>query len=61
MAASAPDVEEHQLAAQQEWFGRFGGRFVPEALMAVLEEVAAAYETARVKRCCGTMRAAPHC
>jgi len=29
------------------YFGRFGGRFVPEALVAALDELAAAYETAR--------------
>ena len=34
-----PDVRGH--------FGIFGGRYVPEALMAVIEEVTAAYEKAR--------------
>jgi tryptophan synthase beta chain len=34
-----PDVAGH--------FGRFGGRFAPEALMAALDEVAAAYTAAR--------------
>src|SRR6476620_6468006 len=34
-----PDAKGH--------FGAFGGRFVPEALMAVIEEVTAAYEKAR--------------
>ncbi|MCX2930138.1 tryptophan synthase subunit beta [Mycobacterium sp. CVI_P3] len=34
-----PDVRGH--------FGVFGGRYVPEALMAVIEEVTAAYEKAR--------------
>jgi len=34
-----PDVRGH--------FGRYGGRLVPEALMAVIEEVTAAYEKAR--------------
>ena len=29
-------------------FGVYGGRFVPEALMAVIEEVTAAYEKERV-------------
>ena len=28
-------------------FGRFGGRFVPEALIAALDELAAAYESAK--------------
>ena len=34
-----PDTRGH--------FGVYGGRFVPEALMAVIEEVTAAYEKAR--------------
>jgi tryptophan synthase beta chain len=34
-----PDVRGH--------FGVYGGRFVAEALMAVIEEVTAAYEKAR--------------
>jgi tryptophan synthase beta chain len=34
-----PDARGH--------FGIFGGRYIPEALMAVIEEVTAAYETAR--------------
>ena len=34
-----PDAKGH--------FGVYGGRFVPEALMAVIEEVTAAYEKAR--------------
>ena len=29
------------------WFGRFGGRYVPETLMAALDELAAVYEDAR--------------
>jgi tryptophan synthase beta chain len=37
--ASVPDALGH--------FGRFGGRFVPEALMAALDELTAAYEEAR--------------
>jgi tryptophan synthase beta chain len=37
--AHDPDVRGH--------FGVYGGRFVPEALMAVIEEVTAAYEKAR--------------
>lgn len=32
---------------ERGYFGRFGGRYVPEALMAVIEEVTAAYEKAR--------------
>ncbi|MBI4409909.1 MAG: tryptophan synthase subunit beta [Gemmatimonadetes bacterium] len=30
-----------------DWFGRFGGRYVPETLVAALEELDAAYEAAR--------------
>ena len=37
-----PDVGGH--------FGMYGGRFVAEALMAVIEEVTAAYEKARERR-----------
>ena len=37
-----PDAKGH--------FGVYGGRFVPEALMAVIEEVTAAYEKARGTR-----------
>ena len=37
--AHDPDARGH--------FGVYGGRFVPEALMAVIEEVTAAYEKAR--------------
>jgi len=38
-AVSVPDVTGH--------FGRFGGRLAPEALMSALEELTAAYESAR--------------
>ena len=37
--AAVPDVQGH--------FGRYGGRFVPEALMAALEGLTAAYDEAR--------------
>jgi tryptophan synthase beta chain len=37
-ARSLPDLTGH--------FGRFGGRFAPEALMAALDELTTAYETA---------------
>ncbi len=37
-----PDARGH--------FGRYGGRFVPEALVAALDELAAAYEKARTDR-----------
>jgi tryptophan synthase beta chain len=39
MRAGLPDAAGH--------FGRYGGRFVPEALMAALEELERAYEKAR--------------
>ena len=39
MTATLPDRRGH--------FGRFGGRFVPEALMAALDEITAAYADAR--------------
>ena len=38
--SSTPDATGH--------FGVFGGRFVPEALIAALDELAAAYAAARV-------------
>ena len=37
--AHDPDIRGH--------FGVYGGRFIPEALMAVIEEVTASYEKAR--------------
>ena len=36
---TAPDLTGH--------FGKFGGRFVPEALIRALDELSAAYEKAR--------------
>jgi len=39
MTGSLPDLTGH--------FGPYGGRFVPEALVAALDELAAAYDTAR--------------
>jgi tryptophan synthase beta chain len=39
MTVSEPDQQGH--------FGQFGGRFVPETLIPVLEELTAAYEFAR--------------
>ncbi|MCZ2824873.1 MULTISPECIES: tryptophan synthase subunit beta [unclassified Modestobacter] len=50
--APAPDVPDATASAQ--WpdatghFGVFGGRFVPEALIAALDELTAAYEAMRV-------------
>ncbi|HUU53839.1 MAG TPA: tryptophan synthase subunit beta, partial [Armatimonadota bacterium] len=38
---------EQSPAASGSHFGRFGGIFIPEALMAPLVEVAEAYESAR--------------
>jgi tryptophan synthase beta chain len=46
-----PDAKGH--------FGPYGGRLVPEALMAVIEEVTAAYETRR--RASASTPAAPDC
>ena len=55
-AATAVDDEpgerRHRHRAEHEpdargHFGRYGGRFVPEALIAALDELAAAYEKAR--------------
>ncbi|MFQ1001104.1 tryptophan synthase subunit beta [Modestobacter sp. SSW1-42] len=49
---AAPDVSD--LPARPEWpdatghFGPYGGRFVPEALVAALDELSAAYEAMRV-------------
>ncbi len=39
-AAGVPDASGH--------FGRFGGRFVPEALVAALDELSAAYQAASI-------------
>ena len=50
--APAPDVTD--ATARSEWpdatghFGVYGGRFVPEALVAALDELTAAYEAMRV-------------
>jgi tryptophan synthase beta chain len=41
-------VTESLQAAPGPYFGEFGGRFVPEALMAALDELTDAYEKARV-------------
>ena len=43
----AVDIDVARLAARTgPYFGRFGGRFVPEALVAALEELDAAYQSA---------------
>ena len=41
-------MTESLQAAPGPYFGDFGGRFVPEALMAALDELTDAYEKARV-------------
>jgi tryptophan synthase beta chain len=38
---------QHGKAGDDSRFGRFGGRFVPETLIAALDELAAAYDAAR--------------
>jgi tryptophan synthase beta chain len=44
---SAADLDIARLAARAgPYFGRFGGRFVPEALVAALDELDAAYQSA---------------
>jgi tryptophan synthase beta chain len=37
-----------EAISQKGWFGEFGGRYVPEALVAALDELDAAWEAARV-------------
>ena len=46
MSAAIAEPTTHDPDARGH-FGRYGGRLVPEALMAVIEEVTAAYEKAR--------------
>ncbi len=41
-----PDPEG-QVPSSQGYFGRFGGKFIPEALVAAVDEVAAEYEKAK--------------
>ena len=50
MSTDAPPTSAPGLAVGEPgpWFGDFGGRFVPEALVAALDEVDAAYQSARV-------------
>ena len=44
---SAAEIDVARLAARTgPYFGRFGGRFVPEALVAALDELDAAYQAA---------------
>ncbi len=44
----APDTRPDALPNEGGHFGEYGGRFVPEALVAALDELAAAYAAARV-------------
>ncbi len=46
-AESAPVIDVKQAAAKAGRFGAYGGRYVPETLMAALEELEAAYEAAK--------------
>ncbi|MCV7179849.1 tryptophan synthase subunit beta [Mycolicibacterium sphagni] len=46
MSAAVAEPTSHEPDARGH-FGVYGGRYVPEALMAVIEEVTAAYEKAR--------------
>ncbi|WP_445170235.1 tryptophan synthase subunit beta [Mycolicibacterium sp. Dal123E01] len=46
MSAAVAEPTAHEPDARGHW-GVYGGRYVPEALMAVIEEVTAAYEKAR--------------
>jgi tryptophan synthase beta chain len=43
---ASPARPEHLADAHGPYFGRFGGRFVPEALVAALDELDAAYARA---------------
>jgi tryptophan synthase beta chain len=45
--ATRPDAAPAPLPDASGHFGPYGGRFVPEALIAALDELAAAYESAR--------------
>ena len=44
----APTIDYHSLPDASGHFGRFGGRFVAETLIGPLQELAAAYDEARV-------------
>ena len=47
-AAQTPAIDYHQQPDPSGHFGRYGGRFVAETLIGPLEELAAAYDAARV-------------
>ena len=47
-ASSAPKTDRFSLPDSTGHFGPYGGIFVPETLMAALEELQAVYEAARV-------------
>jgi tryptophan synthase beta chain len=46
-AESAPVIDVKQVPAKAGRFGAYGGRYVPETLMAALEELELAYEAAK--------------
>jgi tryptophan synthase beta chain len=46
MASHHPPITT-DLPDSRGYFGEFGGRFVPETLMAALEDLTAAYESVR--------------
>ncbi len=48
LSSFAPDSRPGALPDQRGHFGEYGGRFVPEALVAALDELAAAYASACV-------------
>ena len=45
---AGPPVDYHAYPDARGHFGRFGGRFVAETLIGPLEELAAAYDAARI-------------
>jgi len=47
-AAQTPAIDYHQQPDPSGHFGRYGGRFVAETLIGPLEELAAAYDAARM-------------
>ena len=46
-AESTPVIQRDQVVAKVGRFGAYGGRYVPETLMAALEELEVAYEAAK--------------
>jgi tryptophan synthase beta chain len=47
-SSSLPPVDYHATPDASGHFGRFGGRFVAETLVGPLQELAAAYDAARI-------------